>query len=177
MLKNACVVSLQKDTRELCYLKQRETGVSESQNFADLGIWNTCNINIIYDIRSVRYEFYPLFQCKKVRSVVTRSVSLGSLSSMQEWAIAVEKALRIICISWPFWTLSTYLPAFRHIDSLWPKYVSNSLPHIKENCSTYDERQELETWKTSYSVQMRKSQKRFPVSAIDLLINKANWRE
>lgn len=142
MLKNACAVSLQKDTRELCYLKQRETGVfrkAKILQFWDLRIWNTCNINIIYDIRSVRYKFYAI--CKKVRFVVTRSVSLRSLSSMQEWAIAVEKALRII---WPFWTLSTYLPAFRHIDSLWPIYVSNSHPHIKENCSTYDGRLELE---------------------------------
>lgn len=141
-------LSLQKDTRELCYLKQGETGVfriAKVLQIWDLRIWNTSNIIIIYDIRSVRYEFYPLLQCKKVRSLVTRSVSLGSLSSMQEWANAVEKALCIICISWPFWTLSTYLPAFRHIDSLWPIYVSNSLPHIKENCSTYDERQELET--------------------------------
>lgn len=119
MLKNASVVSLQEDTRELWYLKQRETEVfwkAKILQIWDLRIWNTCNINIIYDIRSVRYEFYPLFQCKKVRFVVTQSVSLESLSSMQEWAIAVEKALRII---WPFWTLSTYLPAFRHIDSLW----------------------------------------------------------
>lgn len=143
--KMLVLLSSQKDTRELWYLNLRGTGVFRKAKILqiwDLRIWNTCNINIIYDIRSVRYKFYPIFQCKKVRFVVTQSVSLGSLSSMQEWAIAVEKALRII---WPFWTLSTYLPAFRHIDSLWPIYVSNSLPHINENCSTYDERLELET--------------------------------
>lgn len=68
MLKNACVVIFTKGyKRTLIFETKRDRGVSESQSLQiwDLRILNTCNINIIYDIKKCEVRVLSSFSMQK----------------------------------------------------------------------------------------------------------------
>lgn len=104
---------------------------------------------------------------------VIQSVSLGSLSSTQEYAIAAEKSpLHRIALFGHFEHCQTIFQCLGKL-TVYGQYVFNQLsPAHQGNRSAYDKRQDVHTCNTQEAgdlnipqCNLTKSQKCFPVSA------------